>query len=142
VEAMRTSMGHVEGGVGSARAAGDALARIIQGSEAVQKMVTQIATASSQQSYATQSVNTNLSEISTIIEATASSSVRAVGACDRLIHLAADLTQLVGSFQVRASAEEAEAGKGAQGSDGPDESSPGVIRGPGISMQRPALGSS
>jgi len=101
VEAMRSSMGHVEGGVGSARAAGDALARIIQGSEAVQKMVTQIATASTQQSYATQSVNTNLSEISSIIEATTSSSARAVDACDRLSHLAADLNQLVGSFKVR-----------------------------------------
>jgi methyl-accepting chemotaxis protein len=110
VEAMRSSMAHVEGGVGSARAAGNALARIIQGSEAVQKMVTQIATASSQQSYATQSVNTNLSEISSIIEATASSSARAVDACDRLSNLAADLNQLVGAFKVREELTEPEEG--------------------------------
>ncbi|MGD0797804.1 MAG: methyl-accepting chemotaxis protein [Acidobacteriaceae bacterium] len=117
VEAMRTSMGHVEGGVGSARAAGDALARIIQGSEAVQKMVTQIATASSQQSYATQSVNVNLSEISTIIEATSNSSARAVDACNRLSHLASDLNQLVGSFKVRANPTRPEEGKSGSGGD-------------------------
>jgi methyl-accepting chemotaxis protein len=101
VEAMRASMGHVEGSVGSARLAGEALARIIEGSEAVQRMVTQIATASSQQSYATQSVNANLGEICGIIETTAGSSARAATACERLSHLAADLNQLVGSFKVR-----------------------------------------
>ena len=101
VESMRSSMQMVERGVGSARSAGEALASIIQGSEAVQKMVTQIATASTQQSYATQSVNTNLNEISSIIERTNNSSARSVVACDRLSSLAADLNELVGSFKVR-----------------------------------------
>jgi methyl-accepting chemotaxis protein len=101
VEAMRSSMLHVESGVGSARSAGDALANIIQGSEALQRMVTQIAAASAQQSYVTQSVNDNVNEISRIIEFTTTSSVRAVDACDRLSSLAADLNQLVGSFKVR-----------------------------------------
>ena len=109
VEAMSSSMAHVESGVGSARSAGDALTSIIQGSEAVQKMVTQIATASMQQSYATQSVNANLNEISTIIETTTRSSARAVDACDRLSNLAADLNELVGAFKVR----------GGMGGDGP-----------------------
>jgi hypothetical protein len=63
--------------------------------------VTQIATASTQQSYATQSVNTNLNEISSIIERTTNSSARSVVACDRLSNLAADLNELVGSFKVR-----------------------------------------
>ncbi len=128
VEAMRTSMGHVEGGVGSARAAGDALARIIQGSEAVQKMVTQIATASTQQSYATQSVNINLNEISSIIEATTNSSALAVDACDRLSHLAADLNQLVGSFKVRDGLDEPEEGKSASGDDGAVQKPPSSLR--------------
>jgi methyl-accepting chemotaxis protein len=101
VEAMRSSMLHVERGVGSARSAGDALANIIQGSEALQRMVTQIAAASAQQSYVTQSVNDNVNEISRIIEVTTTSSVRAVDACDRLSSLAADLNELVGSFKVR-----------------------------------------
>lgn len=101
VEAMRLSMSHVESGVGSARSAGDALASIIQGSEALQKMVSQIATASTQQSYATQSVNANVNEISRIIECTTNSSARAVDACDQLSLLAADLNELVGRFKVR-----------------------------------------
>ncbi len=101
VEAMRSSMSHVESGVGSARSAGDALASIIQGSEAMQRRVAQVATASAQQSSATQSVNANLNEISSIIERTTNSSARSVVACDRLSSLAADLNELVGSFKVR-----------------------------------------
>jgi methyl-accepting chemotaxis protein len=117
VEAMRTSMGHVASGVDSAQSAGEALASIIQGSERVQKMVTQIATASTQQSFATQSVNTNLTEISSIIRSTTSSSARAVDACARLSNLAADLNELVGSFKVRTDLRAA-AGKSASGPDG------------------------
>jgi methyl-accepting chemotaxis protein len=91
----------VERGVDSARSAGDALANIIQGSEAVQKRVAQVAIAAAQQSSATQSVNVNLNEISSIIEHTTNSSARSVVACDRLANLAADLNELVGSFKVR-----------------------------------------
>jgi methyl-accepting chemotaxis protein len=101
VEAMRSSMRHVESGVDSARSAGEALTSIIQGSEAVQRMVTQIASASTQQAHATQSVNANLNEISSIIESTTGNAARAVDACGRLSHLAADLNQLVGAFKVR-----------------------------------------
>lgn len=101
VEAMRSSTKHVESGVDSARSAGDALASIIHGSEGVQRMVTQIASASTQQSHATQSVNANISEISSIIECTTGNSARAVDACDRLTHLASDLNELVGAFKVR-----------------------------------------
>jgi methyl-accepting chemotaxis protein len=101
VEAMRSSTRHVERGVGSALSAGEALTSIIQGSEAVQRMVTQIATASTQQSYATKSANANLNEISSIIESTTSNSARSVDACDRLSQLAANLNELVGSFKVR-----------------------------------------
>ena len=101
VEAMRSSMQMVERGVDSARSAGDALANIIQGSEAVQKRVAQVAIAAAQQSSATQSVNGNLNEISSIIEHTTNSSARSVVACDRLANLAADLNELVGSFKVR-----------------------------------------
>jgi methyl-accepting chemotaxis protein len=101
VEAMRSSMQMVERGVDSARSAGDALVNIIQGSEAVQKRVAQVAIASAQQSSATQSVNVNLNEISSIIEHTTNSSARSVVACDRLANLAADLNELVGSFKVR-----------------------------------------
>ncbi len=100
VEAMRSSLRHVETGVSSARSAGEALASIIRGSEAMQTMVTQIASSSSEQSVATQSVNANLNEIANIGVRTTFSSSQAVDACDRLAALAEDLNQLVGAFKV------------------------------------------
>jgi methyl-accepting chemotaxis protein len=100
VEAMRASMSHVESGVASARSAGEALTSIIHGSESMQKMVTQIATAATEQSYSTQSVSTNVNEIASIIEQTATSSQQSVEACQQLSRLANELTNLVGAFKV------------------------------------------
>ena len=100
VEAMRSSMVHVQSGVKSANSAGEALHSIIQGSESVQKMVTQIAAAATEQSYSTQSVTVNVNEIASIIERTASSSQQSVEACQQLSELANELSGLVGSFKV------------------------------------------
>jgi methyl-accepting chemotaxis protein len=100
VEAMRSSMSHVQSGVDSARSAGEALTSIIHGSESVQKMVTQIAAAATQQSYSTQSVSVNVNEIAAIIQQTAESSRHSVEACQQLSRLANELTGLVGSFKV------------------------------------------
>jgi methyl-accepting chemotaxis protein len=100
VEAMRSSMSHVQSGVTSANSAGEALTSIIQGSESVQKMVTQIAAAATEQSYSTQSVTANMSEIASIIERTATSSQQSVEACQQLAVLANQLSNLVGSFKV------------------------------------------
>ncbi len=100
VEAMRSNMIQVEGGVESARSAGEALDSIIRGSESMQKMVTQIASAANEQSYSTQSVVTSVNEIASIIERTAGSSQQSVQACEQLSRLANELTRLVGSFKV------------------------------------------
>jgi methyl-accepting chemotaxis protein len=100
VEAMRSSMSHVQSGADSARSAGEALTSIIHGSESVQKMVTQIAAAATEQSYSTQSVSENVNEIASIIQQTASSSQQSVEACQQLSRLANELTSLVGSFKV------------------------------------------
>jgi len=102
VEAMRSSMSHVQSGVDSARSAGEALTSIIHGSESVQKMVTQIAAAATEQSYSTQSVSANVGEIATIIEHTAASSQHSVEACQQLAVLANELSGLVGAFKVSA----------------------------------------
>ena len=101
VHSVRSSMKQVEAGVTSARSAGDALASILENSEAMQQMVTEIAAAASQQSQATQSVNGNVQEITRIIEMTTVSSARAVEACTRLSSLAGSLNQIVGAFKVR-----------------------------------------
>jgi len=100
VEAMRLSMTQVESGAKSANSAGEALASIIKGSESVQKMVTQIATAATEQSYSTQSVVASVDEIASIIERTAASSQQSVESCERLSSLANELAGLVGSFKV------------------------------------------
>ncbi|HEY1901908.1 MAG TPA: methyl-accepting chemotaxis protein [Terracidiphilus sp.] len=100
VDAMRSSMSHVQSGVDSARSAGEALTSIIHGSESVQKMVTQIAAAATEQSYSTQSVSANVNEIASIIQQTAASSQQSVDACQQLSRLANELTGLVGSFKV------------------------------------------
>ncbi|HEY1254950.1 MAG TPA: methyl-accepting chemotaxis protein [Terracidiphilus sp.] len=100
VEAMRSSMSHVESGVQSARSAGEALTSIIHGSESMQKLVTQIAAAATEQSYSTQSVSTNVNQIASIIQQTATSSSQAVAACQQLSSLANELTGLVGAFKV------------------------------------------
>lgn len=100
VDAMRSSMTHVQSGVDSANSAGDALSSIIKGSESVQKMVTQIAAAATEQSYSTQSVVSSVGEITTIIEQTAASSQQSVRACEQLSSLANELSGLVGAFKV------------------------------------------
>jgi methyl-accepting chemotaxis protein len=100
VEAMRSSMVHVQSGVTSANSAGEALTSIIHGSESVQKMVTQIAAAATQQSYSTQSVTENVNEIASIIQRTATSSQESVEACQQLALLANELANLVGAFKV------------------------------------------
>lgn len=110
VEAMRSSMGAVQSGVDSANSAGQALIGIIEGSESVQKMVTQIAAAATEQSYSTQSVTTNVNEIVSIIEQTASSSQQSVEACHQLSSLASELTNLVGAFKVAPTLNGAKAG--------------------------------
>ncbi len=100
VRSMDATIQEVENGVGLASSAGEALMHIIQGSEALQTMVTEIASASSEQWSAAHSVNNNLCEIANLGSRTTASTARAVTACDRLSDLATDLNGLVGSFRV------------------------------------------
>ena len=100
VEAMRSSMEQVKSGVASANSAGDALTSIISGSVSVQKMVTQIAAAATEQSYSTQTVVSTMGEITASVERTALSSQQSVDASEELSHLANELSGLVGAFKV------------------------------------------
>jgi methyl-accepting chemotaxis protein len=104
VEAMRSSMSHVESGVASARSAGQALSSIIHESESVQKMVTQIAAAATEQSYSTQSVSESVNQIANIIQQTAAGSQTARESCNDLASLATELSSLVGAFKVSSGA--------------------------------------
>jgi methyl-accepting chemotaxis protein len=102
VESMRSSMGHVQIGVDAARSANDALSSIIQGAESVQHLVSQIASAATEQSYAAQSVSSNINQITSLIGHTATGSRQSVEACEQLSHLASELANLVGAFKVGA----------------------------------------
>jgi len=102
VGAMRSSLSQVQCGVGSAHAAGDALTSIIRGSESMQKKVSQIALAASEQSATTASVAANVDAIAAIMERTVASSKEAMEAYERLSGMANELTALVGRFKVGA----------------------------------------
>jgi methyl-accepting chemotaxis protein len=93
-------MSKVQSGVDSAHSAGEALTSIIHGSESVQKMVTQIAAAATEQSYSTESVTANVKEIAGMIEHIAAGSQQSVEACQQLALLANELANLVGAFKV------------------------------------------
>jgi methyl-accepting chemotaxis protein len=101
VGAMRASMRRAESGAESARSAGAALDRIIEGSEGLQRMVTQIAQASTEQSNAGRSVDDNLAAITGLGETTVRAAGRQAEECDRLFGLATNLNGLVGAFKVR-----------------------------------------
>jgi methyl-accepting chemotaxis protein len=100
VRAMRASMDQVQSGVESANSAGESLASIIQGAESVQKNVTQIAAASTEQSYSMQSVNESVNQVARFIQSTAESSGQSLEACRKLSTLASTLSRLVGAFKV------------------------------------------
>lgn len=111
VGAMRSSMEQVESGVASANSAGEALTSIISGSVSVQKMVTQIAAAATEQSYSTQSVVSTMGEIASIIERTTVTSEESVKASEQLSILANELSGLVGTFKVGADAPSRQPGR-------------------------------
>lgn len=100
VDAMRAGVERVQTSVDSTHRAGSVLEEIIHGAESLQVVVSQIASSSKEQSYATHSVNDNINEIVSLGEQTIVSNQRAVVACDRLSSLATDLNQLVAVFKV------------------------------------------
>jgi len=102
VAAMEAGSREVESGVESTRRAGDSLQQIIQMSEQVGDMVTQIATAATQQSATTEHINTNIEEIAKIASSTQSGAQQTVGALEDLSGLAPSLRQLVGQFRLSA----------------------------------------
>jgi methyl-accepting chemotaxis protein len=100
VAAMETGSKEVEAGVESTRRAGDSLQGIIKMSEQVGDMVTQIATAATQQSATTEQINNNIEQIARIASSTESGVQQTAGALQDLSGLALNLGQLVGQFRL------------------------------------------
>lgn len=100
VEAMEAGTAAVERGVESASKAGTSLNDIIQASELVNDMITQIATAATQQSAATQQVTSNMEQIANLVQESSVGAEQSAKACSDLSDLALDLQQLVSRFKL------------------------------------------
>ncbi len=100
VEAMQAGTRQVNEGVETTTAAGQSLAEIIRMAEQVGEMVTQIATASTQQSSAAEEVNESVEQIAKITLEATSGAKQSAKACQELSGLALDLQNLVGKFKV------------------------------------------
>lgn len=100
VAAMQLNNVEVEKGVKSTAVAGDSLGVIIEMSEQVGSMVTNIATAAVEQSATTESINSNIDQIAKITAAHAAGAQQTSKALEDLSVLALNLQQLVGQFRL------------------------------------------
>jgi methyl-accepting chemotaxis protein len=102
VTAMESGTRQVEEGVTSTAQAGDSLRAIIQMSEEVGGMITEIATAATQQSSTTEQVNGNMDQIAKLVKEAAIGAQQSATACHDLSGLALDLQTMVGKFKLEA----------------------------------------
>jgi methyl-accepting chemotaxis protein len=100
VDAIEKGNREVELGVKKTNESGRALVQIIGMSENVGSMVARIATAASQQEGASEQINSSVSEISNLTQASSANADQTADACRNLSSLASDLHRLVGEFCV------------------------------------------
>jgi methyl-accepting chemotaxis protein len=112
VTAMESGTHQVEEGVNSTAKAGDSLRSIIQMSEQVGQMITDIATAATEQSSTTEQVNSNIEQIARLGKESAIGAQQSATACQDLSGLALDLQTMVSTFQLD---ESGRAGRGSTG---------------------------
>lgn len=103
VQAIELGSHDVEVGVEKTSASGTALGEIIQMSEQVGDMISQIATAATEQSSATEQVNANVAQISSLTQGSSSAAEQTANACAELSKMAIDLQNLVNQFQLGSS---------------------------------------
>jgi methyl-accepting chemotaxis protein len=101
VAAMKENNAEVEKGVKPTVLAGDSLGIIIQMSEHVGSMVTNIATAAAEQSATTESINSNVDQIAKITAAQAAGAQQTSQALEDLSGLALNLQQFGRAIPVR-----------------------------------------
>ena len=100
VKAIELGSRDVAVGVEKTSASGAALAEIIQVSEQVGDMISQIATAATEQASATEQVNTNVAQISSLTQGASAASEQTARACAALSTMALDLQNLVNQFKL------------------------------------------
>jgi methyl-accepting chemotaxis protein len=109
VAQMQTGTKRVEAGVATTSKAGASLEEIIAAAQRVGDMITQIATATTQQTSAAEHVNTNLEQIAKITQESAAGAQQSAKACEDLSQLALELHQIVGQFKLESSRDNAAA---------------------------------
>jgi methyl-accepting chemotaxis protein len=102
VQAMELNGGEVRRGVERTHASSEALRKFIEMSERVGDMVAQIATAATEQSSATESINSNIAQIASSTHETTEAVEQTANACNDLFRMAQDLRNLVGQFKLSA----------------------------------------
>ena len=100
VQAMEVGSRDVQVGVEKTSAAGAALEEMIKMSEQVGDMISQIATAATEQSATTEQINANVAQISSATEESSAAADQTAKACQDLSSLAFDLQKLVSQFKV------------------------------------------
>lgn len=82
--------------------AGEALAQIVNMNNQLQDMINQIATATAQQSAATEETRSNIGEIARLASESSHGAAESAKACEQLSELALDLEKMVGQFTLDA----------------------------------------
>jgi methyl-accepting chemotaxis protein len=100
VQAMGQGTIQVRKGVAATGEAGSKLRLIIEGADEAAGMVNRIAAAATEQSAATDEVNSNVNQIARISNETASGARTSAKACEALTELALDLDSLISKFKV------------------------------------------
>jgi methyl-accepting chemotaxis protein len=100
VESIKAEIVHVNDSAESVSRAGASITGIIQASDNVKDMISQIATASIQQSAATEEVNRTMAEIARVIDLSTNGTQDSARACADLSHLAVELQDLVSQFRL------------------------------------------
>jgi uncharacterized phage infection (PIP) family protein YhgE len=91
------------------------LQEIIRSADQVGEMITQIATAATQQSSATEQINGSVDKISKLVNESAVGAQQSAKACTDLSNLALDLQALVGKFKLGNSEQRAQKSRTARG---------------------------
>jgi methyl-accepting chemotaxis protein len=100
VKQMQAGTKQVEAGVATTEKAGASLSAIIKAAQKVGDMISQIATAATQQTSTADQINTNVGKIAKISRESASGAQQSANACEELSNLALDLQQMVSRFEM------------------------------------------
>jgi methyl-accepting chemotaxis protein len=100
VGAMEAGTRQVQEGVETTTQAGDSLKQIIHMSDNVGEMITQIATAATEQTSASEEIGQNLGQIARLVTESAEGAQQSAKACQNLSSLALNLQKMVSKFRL------------------------------------------